>query len=429
VTDVAEHPAPPAGPGEPVRREAAQGPAAADGAAEAGNGGEKRAAQNAQKSNKRRRSWWRVLASFLVFLIVLLVGTRLALPTFLRWYVNRTLDQNPFYDGRIGDIDVHLWRGAYTINDIRLLKTTGNVPVPLFAAKHVDLAIQWDALLHRKVVGRIRIDKPELNFVDAKDPSEGQTGDSGAAGAPWLQIIKDLFPFKINSCIVRDGTVHFRAFDRNPPVDVYMSHLDATVTNLTNVQDEITPMMASVRATALAMDQAKFEYEMKLDPFSYRPTFQLAVRLLNLDVTKLNEFARAYGGIDFENGYFDLVVEADAKEGAVAGYVKPLFRKLKVLTIPQDLKEDNVLEFFWEAIVGVAEGVLKNQSRDQFGTQINFRGDLSNPSMSILEIIGNVLRNAFIRAYLPRFTGGTPDLNLLEFGKGSITEPTATGDH
>ena len=56
-------------------------------------------------------------------------------------------------------------------------------------------------------------------------------------------------------------------------------------------------------------------------------------------------------------------------------------------------------------------------------------GDLTNPQTNILAAIGNVLRNAFIRAYLPRFQGKVPDIEGLEFGKGSITEPTAVGDN
>ena len=36
---------------------------------------------------------------------------------------------------------MHLWRGAYTIDDVRLIKTTGNVPIPLFSAKRVDFAV------------------------------------------------------------------------------------------------------------------------------------------------------------------------------------------------------------------------------------------------------------------------------------------------
>src|SRR5262245_45884412 len=104
------------------------------------------------------------------------------MPRVLRWYVLRTINQTPLYQGEIGDIDVHLWRGAYTIKDMRLMKTSGNVPVPLAAMKEMDLAIQWDALLHHKVVGRIVMNSPELNFVAGKDESESQSG----GGGPWL---------------------------------------------------------------------------------------------------------------------------------------------------------------------------------------------------------------------------------------------------
>ena len=45
--------------------------------------------------------------------------------------------------------------------------------------------------------------------------------------------------------------------------------------------------------------------------------------------------------------------------------------------------------------------------------------------MNLLEIIGNVLRNAFIRAYLPRFEGSNPDVQWLEFGTGSLLDQPA----
>ena len=44
------------------------------------------------------------------------------------------------------------------------------------------------------MVGKIRIDQPELNFVDGDDSSQDQTG----VGGPWLDILRDLFPFRIN---------------------------------------------------------------------------------------------------------------------------------------------------------------------------------------------------------------------------------------
>src|SRR5205814_4757159 len=213
---------------------------------------------------------------------------------------------------------------------------------------------------------------------------------------------------------IRNGSVHFRAFHTDPPFDLYLSHLEGSIENLTNIGNEITPMIATVKAKALAMDHAPFEFQMKLDPFSYRPSFQLALRLVGLDVTKINSLTRAYGAFDFEKGFFDFVVELDCKEGTLEGYVKPLFRDIRIFSLKKDIAEDNIVQAFWEALLGFTTGVLKNQPRDQFGTVIPLRGEIDGPQTALLTALGNVLRNAFIRAYLPRLEGRTRDIDKLE---------------
>jgi hypothetical protein len=376
------------------------------------------------RPTKRRKAGRKVLLGIVLLLIAAGVTARLMMPSFVRDYVNRTLDQNPLYSGKIGPVEIHLWRGAYSIQDIRINKTTGNAPVPLFAAKRVDFAVQWDALMHGKIMGRILIDEPELNFVDLKSTDEDQTG----RGGPWLDMIQDLFPFRINSAVVLNGSVHFRAFGGEQPVDVYLSQLSGSIENLGNIRDETKPLVSTVQATALAMDHAKFEYKMTLDPFSYRPTFKLAVRLLGLDVRKLNDLARSYGKFDFEQGWFDFVLEAEASEGQLNGYAKPLFRNLRVFQLGEDIKGGTVLQVFWEALVGAATALLKNHPRDQFGTLIPFSGDLSTSTTTdILATIGNLLRNAFIRAYLPRLEGGQESIDGLEFAPAELYDPISAG--
>jgi hypothetical protein len=368
---------------------------------------------NARTPAPKKRHARRILGFLFVTMVIALIAARLAAPSWLQWYVNRTIDKDPLYDGTIGKVDLHLLRGGYTIHDIRLNKTTGNVPVPFFSASRIHLRTEWGALLSGKLVGRIAMEDPELNFVDGEEKAESQTG----AGGPWLEMLADLFPFKINTVRISNGSIHFRAFESDPPVDVYLSKIEGEVNNLTNIHDEITPLVTTVEAKGLAMNQAEFEYKMKLDPFSYRPTFQMGVKLVGLDVTQVNDLSRAYAQFDFERGFFDLVVELDAKEGSLEGYVKPLFRNVRVLDIAKDAKEDNVLEFFWESLVGIGAEVLKNQSRDQVGTVIPLRGSLDGPDTDILATVGNVLRNAFVRAYLPRFEGVAEDVTHIEFGK------------
>ncbi len=378
-----------------------------------------------KKALIRRRGLWGTLGILVLVLAVLFGVARAFMPWAVRDYVNRTLDRSQLYSGRIGAIHIHLLRGAYSIHDVRLSKTTGDVPVPLLSANRIDFSIEWKALLHGRVVGQFTMDEPELNFVDAPSEEESQTG----AGGPWLELIRDLFPFTINSAVIHEGSVHFRTYQSQKPVDVYLSHLNCSIDDLSNIRRETNPLITTVQASALAMDQAKLDYKMTLDPFSYRPSFHLAVRLLGLDVTKLNDLALTYGKLDFKRGWFDLVLEADAKEGQLTGYVKPLFRDLKVFSLSQDIKQDTVVQFFWQALVGATTSVLKNPPRDQVGTLIPFRGDATGAkTANILATIGNLLRNAFVRAYLPRLENSAATAGELEFQAPDFEEALSTSD-
>lgn len=322
------------------------------------------------------------------------------LPSLVRDYVNSALDQNLHYEGRIGELELHLWRGGYSISDVTIVKTDGAVPVPFFSAERIDISLEPRALLSGAFVGRLHLHRPELNFVDAKSESDSQTG----GGGPWLAVIRDLYPFRINSAEIADGKVHFRAFDTEPPVDVYLSSVEGTVEDLTNIQDDLTPLFARITVQAVAMDDAKVELGVALDPFSYRPTFKLALRMLGLDVVRLNALTRAYAGLDFERGWFDLVVELDVKEGTLDGYVKPLFRDVTVLDVSEEAGADP-LESAWEAVVQIAAKVFESPPRRQVGTLVPLSGRIEQPEPDLLAALGNVLYNAFTRAYLPNLHG------------------------
>src|SRR5690606_37339351 len=105
-----------------------------------------------RKGTKRKKVLLAVAA-----VAVVLIGVRVALPTVIQDYVNDKLDESPSYDGSVGDIDLSLIRGAYRIDDIAIIKTEGDVPVPLFAAEHVEFSILWSALLKGAVVAEAEV--------------------------------------------------------------------------------------------------------------------------------------------------------------------------------------------------------------------------------------------------------------------------------
>ena len=320
-------------------------------------------------------------------------------------------------------VELSVWRGAYRLKGIVIRQTMGNVPVPFFTAREVELALEWRSLWHGEVVGTLRMDQPELNFVDASDQDGKQTGAHGA----WMGLIAKLFPFRINTATIKNGTVNLRTYEGPVPLNVHLTQVEITVSDLGNIQEETAPLVATVTASALVMDQAKCECYVQLDPSSYYPTFRLSARLLGLDVTAVNGFAQHYGAFDFEKGWFDFVVEAEAKEGLINGYAKALFRQLQILKVPKDFEDGKILEGIWQGILSVVAFLFKNHDRDQFGTLVPFEGDLTggtNPDYPALLV--NVLRNAFVEAYLPRFEGRREEVSELEFLPPQPFSPPST---
>ena len=95
------------------------------------------------------------------------------------------------------------------------------------------------------------------------------------------------FPLTFNRVEIHDGSVHFRTYNSNPSVDVYLHELEGRIENLTNIEDDMAVLVSSVFVEGAAMEQAPFDFRMTLDPFSYYPTFELAMRLTDLDLALL----------------------------------------------------------------------------------------------------------------------------------------------
>src|SRR5437867_416309 len=192
----------------------------------------------------RRRRWRKIGLAVLGVLVVALVALRVALPTIVRDYVNRTLSKIPGYRSEVGDIDVNLWRGAYTIHDANVVRTSGKVPVPFFSARKVDLSVEWRELFHRALVGEIELDRPKLNFVKGPTSETSQT----RVDSSWQDRVKELFPLRINRLTIEHGELHYRDFYSKPPIDVVINDLHAVARNLTNSRKLSKTLAASIDA-------------------------------------------------------------------------------------------------------------------------------------------------------------------------------------
>src|SRR5438477_12980209 len=96
---------------------------------------------------KRKIHLYRLPFYIGLYLLILLVIIRALLPFWVRDYVNWRLSGVPEYRGHVAAVTLHLWRGAYQIHHVEIVKTTGHVRVPFFYAAVVDRAVEGAARL------------------------------------------------------------------------------------------------------------------------------------------------------------------------------------------------------------------------------------------------------------------------------------------
>lgn len=336
----------------------------------------------------------------LIAVIAVLVALRVALPTIVLNVLNQRMDRMGDYHGHVAAVDINLWRGAYSLDDLRITKVSGKVPVPLLNTRSMDIALSWDALLHGAIRATVDFYHPVLNFVDSNSKKSSQAGRD----VDWRKQLGNLIPIRLDGLNVHDGTITFHNFVSKPQVDLKATDVQASVTNLTNANDSKGSRVASMSVHADILGEAPLESTASFDPLGDFQDFKFSLRVLHIQLTKLNDLAHAYAGLDFASGHGDFVMELEARDGQLRGYAKPLFKGMKIFGWKQDVEKEkeNPFRVTWEAIVQGVTSIFTNHKVDQFATRVPIRGRIDNSNIGTWKAIVNVLHNAFVQAYKPQ---------------------------
>jgi hypothetical protein len=121
-----------------------------------------------------------------------------------------------------------------------------------------------------------------------------------------------------------------------------------------------------------------------------------------MPMRELNNLWRAYGNFDVVGGLFSLYTELKVKNGAVSGYIKPLFKDVDAYDPHQD-KNKGVFHKVYEGLIGGISWLLENRPRAEVATVTTVSGKLENPHTSTAEALFGLVQNAFLKAILPGF--------------------------
>jgi hypothetical protein len=152
---------------------------------------------------------------------------------------------------------------------------------------------------------------------------------------------------------------------------------------------------------------------MKMDALAKTPTFEGKAKLEGMNLANLNNFIDAFAKFDIKSGEISIYTEAAAKDGKITGYTKPIIKHLKVLNWEKD--KEKPLKIAYEAVVEAVAWIFKNHNKEQLATKVDFEGNIKKPDIDIWELIGQVLKNAFIQALYPSLENS---ININSLDKG-----------
>jgi len=367
-----------------------------------------------------RRNKWLLAVTILV---VLLIAARAALPYVVKDFVNRKLAALESYDGHVEDVDIALWRGAYRLEGVGIVKTGSGQTAPFFDGERIDLSLEWKSLLKGRIVFECELWRPNVNLVRAKSDARSQLGTE----VNWARQLESLSPFRFNTIRMHDGSATFRAPAIATKDALKATDIDGEITNITNVVKSGKETFAAFRATASVLGSGSAAVNGSANPLARTPTFDVNLTVKNVQLPEVNPWLREYIKADAERGSFELYTELAASEGRFRGYAKPIMRKVDIYRSGEP--EENPLKRLWEKIVDVTAEALEDQDSDQVAARIPFSGKVENPDAGILETVVSVLRNAFVSAFA-RSLEDSVSLRDVEKGLekiGDESKPSTSG--
>jgi hypothetical protein len=244
------------------------------------------------------------------------------------------------------------------------------------------------ANLEEVVIDGVRIDyvsDPELTRRAVEALSDAKRDPSLEVDVGLLRLV--------------DSELGFINRARDPDYRVFVTDTDLTVKGWTN-RAGADP--SELEARGLFMGSGETVVRGLFRPDLDGPDLDLAVAIRGTRLESMNDMLRAHAKLDVVDGTFSFFSELRIADGRIDGYVKPLFREVDVFDPEQD-KPGGFFHNLWERIADGIANLLENRPREEVVTIADLAGNVDDPRASNLQVVLNLIENAFIKAILPGF--------------------------
>jgi hypothetical protein len=189
------------------------------------------------------------------------------------------------------------------------------------------------------------------------------------------------------------------------PYRVFLADADLAISNVSN---DFSQGSAKAELQGKFMGSGASRVTIHFRPGRKSPDMDIDVKIEDTQMPAMNDLLRAYANLDVAAGTFSLYSELHIKDDAISGYVTPFFKDLNVYDRRMD-KGKSVSHKMYEMLVGGVARLLKGGPHGEVAAKVEISGTLSKPHTSRWQIIGQLIRNAFIKSIIPGFAKDVSD--------------------
>jgi hypothetical protein len=341
---------------------------------------------------KHPHFWKRKSTRWITGILVLLIAIRVALPGILLHRLNASLaDLSPLYQLHIGDLDLHLYRMAYSFDDVQgVLKKEPKQP--FLQVREVEVSIAWEEIFHGRLVANVALEQADLKLTRATIQALS-TVKKDKAKKDARDVKQKTVPFDLENVRLENSRFVFSDVGNLPPEQAFqMTKVQALATHLTPKDPKA---LSFVTASGALQNEAPIQLVGQLRTQQKPANWSFSVELRDFNLKSLNPMARRTVPTTFDQGELTLFGAVRSRDGKLQGYVKPFMKDLKFVGDPGDFK--NVPQFLVEIGGTVANFLLKSSKNHSLATRVDFHRDTPDGKMKVEtgSAVDAVLDNAF----------------------------------
>jgi hypothetical protein len=230
----------------------------------------------------------------------------------------------------------------------------------LSADGHLEITAEGATIANLK---NLTVSNVRLDFVHAAETKTKEKQVAKAAGKTVKTLQnKPATLVRIDHAEITNSEFGFVNEAAKPRYRVFLTKAELQLENVSNQFTEgtgIAKLKGDFMGNGHTLLSATFRPETK------SPDFDLNIKIESTDMRAMNDLLRAYGNFDVTAGIFSVYSELSVKQGKIEGYVKPLFKDMKVYDPRQD-KEKTLWQKMYEGLVGGVANLLENTPRQSY---------------------------------------------------------------